>query len=81
MGIFEDVNTLARRINGNEIDLINIDAYTVLDENNDISYCRINSEGMTDLFKKLYGQTTSNTIRRDYYCYWVGTMGWTGPKN
>lgn len=79
-GIFEDVNALAKRINGNEVDLIDINAYTVLDENNDISYCRINSEGMTDLFKRLYGQTTSNTIRREYYCYWVGTMGWTAQR-
>lgn len=78
--IYEDVNALASRIDSNEVDLIDIDAYTTFDDNNELTYCRIDSEEMTDLFKKLYGQTTSDTIRRDYYCYWVGTMGWTAQR-
>ena len=78
--IYEDVNALASRIDSNEVDLIDINAYTQFDDNNELTYCRIDSEEMTDLFKKIYGQVTSDTIRRNYYCYWVGTMGWTAQR-
>lgn len=78
--IFQEVNTLANRIGANTVDLISINAYTEVDQNNEVSDCIIYSEGMTDLFKQLYGQETSNTISREYYCYWIGTMGWTAQR-
>lgn len=37
-------------------------------------------DGMEELFKKIYFQKTSDTIKRGYYCYWSGNMGWTSQR-
>lgn len=60
------------------VDLIEVNATNT----NDSIYCRITSEKMSDLFRKLYHQEASITsnIRRDPYCHWVGTMGWTAQR-
>lgn len=82
---FERVNKLARNVNGNEIEFYENMAITTRPDNGSVDYDRIdlstiNLDEMTSLLQKLYGQNTSNTIRRGYYCYWVGTMGWTSQR-
>lgn len=81
---FDKVNKLARNVNGNEIEFYKNMRITTKD-NGSVDYdiidlSTINLDEMTSLIKKLYGQATSNTIRREYYCYWVGTMGWTSQR-
>lgn len=39
-----------------------------------------NKDKLETLFRKLYRQVTSSTIRREYYCYWIGNMGWTAQR-
>lgn len=36
----------------------------------------LNNDSIITLFKKIYAQNTSDTIRRDYYCAWIGNTGW-----
>lgn len=45
-----------------------------------VNFNSININEMTGLLQQLYRQTTSSLIRREYYCYWVGTMGWTAQR-
>lgn len=81
---FEKANKLAENVGGNQIRFYEGMAITTKD-NGSVDYDRIdlntiNLNEMTSLLQKLYGQVTSGTIRRDYYCYWIGTMGWTSQR-
>ncbi len=35
---------------------------------------------LVNLFKKLYSQNRTNTVQRDYYCYWAATDGYTAQR-
>ena len=63
--VFEKVNKLV--VTTNKVDLTQIGDSTHLDK-------------MQDLLKKIYKQNTSGTIRRNYYCFWAGNMGWTAQR-
>ena len=76
--IYRQVNSLASKINKKGINLIHID--TTPKNPSENQNVLINSEGMTALFEKIYAQETSQTIRRKYYCYWIGTLGWTSQR-
>lgn len=76
--VFRQVNNLANKVGKQQINLININ--TTPSNPGENESVLINSEEMTDLFKKLYGQVVSDIIRREYYCYWIGTTGWTSQR-
>lgn len=76
--VFSQVNTLANKVGKKQVTLININ--TTPAHPADDKDVVINNEGMTELFKKIYAQTTSSLIRRDYYCYWIGSIGWTAQR-
>lgn len=83
VNVIDKVNTLASNVNGNEVDEIANGTRTSFTNAlglEEYTYSNMSSEGMTALFKKLYSQNTSATIRREYYCYWVGTLGWTAQR-
>ena len=45
-----------------------------------INLTDINSEEMTALFKRIYGQNKSGAIRRDFYCSWITTGDWPAKR-
>ncbi len=63
-GIFTKVNESSNKISGHTVNMGNIDTI----------------DKLTDLFKSIYEQKTSDTVRRRYYCYWAGNMGWTAQR-
>ncbi len=87
--IYMKANKLAKQVNGKEINFYN-------KGNNDIkkiyrksdgtidygnpNYANINTEEMEEIFIKLYSQKTNANIKRPYYCFWIGSMGWTSQR-
>lgn len=77
--IFDEVNNLANKVGKTGVTEIplNVSPPKPTEKDNII----INSEGMTSLFKKWYGQATfSGTVRREYYCLWIGSPGWIAQR-
>ena len=73
--IFENVNLLA---GAKKIKTVKVTTSS-LNPSEDGSI-KITNDGMEDLFKSIYKQTTSSTIRREYYCSWIGSSGWTAQR-
>lgn len=66
--IFEEVNILARKLGKTEVNQIPLNLSP-------------EDKEMTSLFKKWYGQATfSGTVRREYYCLWIGSPGWIAQR-
>ena len=76
--IYEEVNDIAKKniVKINQI-YINISPNNP-NKDSDIT---VNDESaMISFFNNLYGQDKNEYVRRDYYCYWIGSAGWTSQR-
>lgn len=83
---YKKVNVIADKITGNT----KVDWKSIFDEDNktevDFNYkgelTKLTTSKMETLFTNWYEQhsNTSGTIRRNYYCYWLGNSGYTSQR-
>lgn len=81
--VIKEVNTLATRIGANKVELIKMNWVTTqTDENgNPTDGYFVEKDGMTELFEKLYLETSRISTRSNTpYCRWLGNTGWTSQR-